>query len=539
MAIRALFLAAIVGFWSVLTPGGVPHGAADPGLSAVDPVPAADLVEATVPAEMAPVSEVSLQRRPDQIHAASQHRPDQIHAASEHHPDQIHVASEHHLGEIQGHADLIGQAASAADVSPGEESVQEDSAVAPAPAEAISAGAGQDPGAPAPDAAVEEEAIEQTWPNPMASVLPGATVDPVPAFSTPAESGDVGRPSFAERPLPVATGARPAPTAPYHLVANSQVGFFLDRFTREGRETISTYLGRSGRFMSMIRETLKKHGLPEDLVFTAMIESGFNPMATSRAGARGLWQFMSATAKRYGLRVDQWVDERLDPEKSTVAAAAYLRDLYNLFGSWFLAQAAYNAGEATIARAIRATGSSDFWTLARTGFLHRETREFVPQIVAATHIGREPHRFGFEPVQHSAPAVDRVAVPPETDLRWLSASTGIAVDTLKSLNLALVKGVTPPDGHFELNVPEGASTRVLAAVQRPRRVVVTFPGSGMARASGDGQAIHVVRPRDTVQSIARRYGVSVGDVLRWNDLRRKDSIRPGDRLRITTIPGGR
>ena len=149
----------------------------------------------------------------------------------------------------------------------------------------------------------------------------------------------------------------------------------------------------------MIRETLKRHGLPEDLAFTAMIESGFNPVATSRAGARGLWQFMAATAKRYGLRVDQWVDERLDPEKSTVAAAAYLRDLYNLFGSWFLAQAAYNAGEGAIARAIRATGSNDFWALARTGFLHRETKEFVPQIVAAAQIGREPHRFGFEPVQ--------------------------------------------------------------------------------------------------------------------------------------------
>ena len=198
----------------------------------------------------------------------------------------------------------------------------------------------------------------------------------------------------------------------------------------------------------MIRETLKRHGLPEDLAFTAMIESGFNPVATSRAGARGLWQFMAATAKRYGLRVDQWVDERLDPEKSTVAAAAYLRDLYNLFGSWFLAQAAYNAGEATIARAIRATGSSDFWTLARTGFLQRETKEFVPQIVAATQIGREPHRFGFEPVQPSPPAMDRVAVPAETDLRWLSASIGISVDTLQSLNPALVKGVTPPGGQL-------------------------------------------------------------------------------------------
>jgi membrane-bound lytic murein transglycosylase D len=387
----------------------------------------------------------------------------------------------------------------------------------------------------------------------MAGVAPGAQVEPVATFSHVAESVSVavestsgateptgvGRPNFGDRPPPVVSSKPLTPTAHYPIVANSQVGFFLDRFTREGRESISTLLGRSGRFMPMMRETLKKHGLPEDLAFTAMIESGFNPLATSRAGARGLWQFMTATAKRYGLRVDQWVDERLDPEKSTVAAAAYLRDLYNLFGSWFLAQAAYNAGEASIARAIRATGSSDFWTLARTSFLHRETKEFVPQIVAVTQIGREPHRFGFEPVQHSTQAVDRVAVPPETDLRWLSASTGIPVEILQSLNLALVRGVTPPDGTFELNVPEGASPRILAAIQRPQRVVVTFPGSGTARASGEGKGIHVVRPRDTVQSIAKRYGISVGDVLRWNDIGRKDSIRPGDRLRITTIPGSR
>jgi len=386
--------------------------------------------------------------------------------------------------------------------------------------------------------------IEQAWPAPMISTLTGAKPDGVPAFETAVESTIIGRPIFApgliEGPLLNIGKLVPTETSHYPIVANSQVGFFLDRFTRERREVISMWLGRSGRFMSMIRETLKKHGLPEDLAFTAMIESGFNPVATSRAGARGLWQFMAATAQRYGLRVDQWVDERLDPEKSTVAAAAYLRDLYNLFGSWFLAQAAYNAGEARIARAIRATGSSDFWTLARTSFLHRETKEFVPQIVAAIQIGREPHRFGFEPIQPSPPAMDRVAVPAETDLRWLSASTGISAEALQSLNPALVKGVTPPGGHFELNVPVGASSQVLAAVQRPRRVALTFPGSGTARASSDGQGVHVVRPRDTVQSIARRYGVSVGDVLRWNDLARRDHpIKPGDRLRITTIPGGR
>lgn len=454
MAIRAAFLTAVVGFWSLLTLGAVPHGAAEPRFS--------DLVGARVSA-----------------------------------PGDIGVPGPLWWGLL--------------------------------PAEPVD---------PKPDD--ERSAIEQVWPDPLGSSLPRAQADTVPAFETIVESTVIGRPSFGSSSSngpPISAAGPPAPgTAHYPMVTNSQVGFFMERFTRERREVVGTWLGRSGRFISMIRETLKKHGLPEDLAFTAMIESGFNPVATSRAGARGLWQFMATTAKRYGLRVDQWVDERLDPEKSTVAAAAYLRDLYNIFGSWLLAQAAYNAGEGTVARAIQATGSSDFWALARSGFLRQETKEFVPQILAAVQIGREPDRFGFELVPSTAPAVERVAIPAATDLRWLSASTGISVDALRSLNPVLVKGVTPPGGSFELNVPAGTSSDVLAAVQRPRR---TTTPSGSVRASGDGHAVHVVRPRDTVHSIARRYGVSVGDVLRWNDLARQDPIRPGDRLRVTTMPGGR
>ena len=161
--------------------------------------------------------------------------------------------------------------------------------------------------------------------------------------------------------------------------------FFLDRFTGNQREVVNLWVGRAGRYLGMIRSVLRSRDLPEELAYTAMIESGFNPLAVSRAGAKGMWQFMAGTARRYGLRVDHWIDERLDPEKSTVAAASYLRDLYNMFGSWNLAQAAYNAGEVKVSRAMRATGSSDFWTLARTNHLRTETKEFVPQIHAATH----------------------------------------------------------------------------------------------------------------------------------------------------------
>jgi membrane-bound lytic murein transglycosylase D len=170
--------------------------------------------------------------------------------------------------------------------------------------------------------------------------------------------------------------AAPAPRAhlsPYPVVMNDQVRFFFERFTGERRDTVDLWLSRAGRYLGMIRDVLRRNGLPEDLAFTAMIESGFNPLAVSRAGAKGLWQFMAATARRYGLRVDQWVDERLDPEKATGAAAAYFRDLHAIFGSWTLAQAAYNAGEMKVLKALRASGSKDFWPLTRTSLLRRET----------------------------------------------------------------------------------------------------------------------------------------------------------------------
>jgi membrane-bound lytic murein transglycosylase D len=248
-----------------------------------------------------------------------------------------------------------------------------------------------------------------------------------------------------------------------------------------------------------------------------------------------MWQFMAGTARRYGLRVDRWVDERLDPEKSTVAAAAYLRDLHNLFGSWALAQAAYNAGEVVIARAIRLTGSHDFWTLAQSRHLRRETKEFVPQIHAATMIGRDPGRYGFEFDDQEPAAVETVSVPGSTDLRRLAAGAGLSLQTVRALNPTLVRAVTPPGGAWTLRVPSGARESVVAAL-RPKRapVAVASARGEVSRVSATGE-IHVVRPRDTVSGIAKRYGVSVGDVMRWNSLGSQDRIRPGDRLRVAGV----
>lgn len=369
-----------------------------------------------------------------------------------------------------------------------------------------------------PESAIDAELMETPFVD-----LTGSGLDPI------AEA-------FAEStPLAVVVPETAPEPPPYPVTVNSQVQFFIDRFTIYRREVVSLWVSRSARYLGMVRDVMRKKGLPEELAFTAMIESGYNPTAVSRAGAKGMWQFMAPTARRYGLRVDRWIDERLDPEKSTVAAAAYLRDLHALFGSWPLAQAAYNAGEVKVARAIRVTGSNDFWTLARTNHLRRETKEFVPQIHAATVIGRDPERFGFEFDDRPGPATETVSVPPGTNLRRLSAAARIPHDTLRSMNTVLVRGVTPPGARYDLRVPVGARDGVLTALA-PRRApaAVTSSRSSASRAShvAAGSNVHVVRPRDTVSAIAKLYGVSVGDVVRWNRLERQDRIRPGDRLRV-------
>ena len=331
------------------------------------------------------------------------------------------------------------------------------------------------------------------------------------------------------------------PEDEYPIDLNPQVQAFIDRFTGPRRDVISGWAGRSGRYLGMIREVFRAKGLPEELAYTAMIESGFNPMAASHAGAKGLWQFMAPTARRYGLRVDRWVDERFDPVKATHAAAAYLSDLHAMFGCWALAKAAYNAGETRVTRAIQATGSNDFWVLARSKHLARETKNFVPQIHAVTLIAREPERFGVEFGEYESTPAEVVMVPPSTDLRRLAVRTGIPVQRLRFLNAVLVRGVTPPGGSYELRIPAGTRGDVVAALAPPRKSTVVTKarasqGTRVSRAatpaSRPAAALHVVQPRDTVSGIAKRYGVSVSDVIRWNNLAHAHYIRPGDRLRV-------
>ncbi len=272
------------------------------------------------------------------------------------------------------------------------------------------------------------------------------------------------------------------------LTLGQDVQRFVHRFTHEQRQLVAQWLARGQRQLAMIRAVFRQFGIPDALAFTAMVESGFNPRAVSRVGAAGLWQLMAPTARLCGLRIDRWVDERFDPDRATVAAARHLRFLHERFGTWPLATAAYNAGEVPIGRAIRATRSSQFSVLARTRWIRRETRDFVPQVGAAIVIGRDPSRYGFDVPPEPPTEFETVPLPPRTDLRWIAAVSGIETAALMDLNPALVRGITPPAETFTVRVPVGATVRVAALVAR-------MPRTGHAAAARSRIHHPAARPR--------------------------------------------
>lgn len=301
----------------------------------------------------------------------------------------------------------------------------------------------------------------------------------------------------------------------YPVVVNAPVEALIDHFAARDRDRFSVWIARSGRYLGMIQRIFREHGLPEELAYTAMIESGYSPRAVSRVGAKGMWQFMEATARRYGLLINRWVDERLDPVKSTVAAARYLGDLYGMFGHWFLAQAAYNAGEVRVGRAIQRARTTDFWALTQTRHLPDETKMFVPQILAATVITREPARYGFEVTKESPLAYDEVTVRRALDLETVAGLAEVSVDQIRDLNPALLAGITPPFGSYALRLPVGAGPRFEAALQ-------STPASRLTAWS-----IHRVGRNQSLDEIARRYRVTPQRLAEVNHL-------PGGRLRGVT-----
>ena len=239
------------------------------------------------------------------------------------------------------------------------------------------------------------------------------------------------------------------------IVLNSPVQAYLRGFSTGQKATFETYLRRSGRYLPMMRRIFQEHGLPQDLVYLALVESGFNPFARSPAEAVGPWQFIEGTARGYDLKVNYWVDERRDPEKATRAAARYLKDLHHQFGCWYLAAAAYNAGEGRVGNAMQKTAVSDFWTLAKNGCLPRETCEYVPKFIAAALIAKNPEKYGFHAVVYQRPLdYERIKIPGGTDLRAFAQSLGVPPQALRELNPELQRDMAPKEEQgYLLKIP--------------------------------------------------------------------------------------
>jgi len=301
----------------------------------------------------------------------------------------------------------------------------------------------------------------------------------------------------------------------------SRIEKFILYFQNRGRSKFELWLSRSGKYSELMREILAKYGLPGDLVYLALIESGFSPKAYSVARAAGPWQFIAGTARRYGLRVDWWADERRDYEKSTHAAASYLRDLHDMFDSWPLAAAAYNAGEGKIQRAVARYKSDDYSELIRHRYLAQETKDYVPKMIAALSIAKEPDRYGFGEVQYEDPLVfDKVSVPGGTDLEAIGRILGVDVGLLRELNPELKRFCTPPNQEeYQIRLPKGFGPIAGERMEEIRTdAKVTF-------------LLHSVGKKETLASLSKRYNTPVSVLKEINGLRR-DSLGRSSRMII-------
>lgn len=303
-------------------------------------------------------------------------------------------------------------------------------------------------------------------------------------------------------------------------VATRAVEKSVGLFSKRIRERFSLYLSRSGRYMDLMKDILKKKEVPEDIVILSLIESGFNPYAYSIARAAGPWQFIASTAKRYGLKIDWWKDERRDPVKSTEAAADYLKDLYSMFGSWDLAMAAYNAGEGKILKAMRRSKADDYWDLLGTRHIRNETKEYVPRFIAASLIAQNPQEFGFEEIDYHAPmSYDEVVITDPIDLAVAAECAGTDLDTIKKLNPELRRWCTPPDADtYTLRIPTGTKDlflEKLAAVPEDERFTIER---------------YTVKKGDTLRKIAQRTGVPEQVILSLNAMEKIMPLHPGSKI---------
>jgi peptidoglycan lytic transglycosylase D len=384
--------------------------------------------------------------------------------------------------------------------------------------------------------------------------------------------------------------------------SHDRVQYYLDFFQTRGRERMGIWLTRMPRYEAMVRERLQRESLPGDLVYLALIESGFSNTATSRAKAVGMWQFMKATAKGYGLRVDSWVDERRDPFRATDAAVRHLRDLNRRFGSLYLAAAAYNAGSGKVSRGLvrlpdeetdSINSNATFFRLYDTKWLRRETKDYVPKLIAAALIAKQPRRYGFNPGRAEPAAYDSIMVPDMTGLDVIARLADTTVAAIRELNPQYLRLTTPPGTRSLLRLPLGRGPATVAAyAELPVRRRVTFIEHFVARgetlggialryrvsqamlaaanpkvnsrrlrinqriivptggvlstsvarrmadpvvaAGTNTGAFHRVRRGETLSEIADEYGVTQRELRLWNPLDSRGRIRAGQRLRVVS-----
>ena len=303
---------------------------------------------------------------------------------------------------------------------------------------------------------------------------------------------------------------------------NDRVLGFLEYYQNgRGRGAMEVGLERVGRYQPMIERILKEEGVPLDLIYLCQAESAFEPRAVSRAAAKGMWQFISSRGKEYGLRQTWWIDERSDPEKSTRAAARHLKDLYQEFGDWYLAMAAYNSGPVRVQRAMEKTGADNFWTLAEKRALPKETINYVPNILALTIIGKNPSKYGFSVVSAPSVETDRVTVDKATDLRVIAEAIDVPVEELRALNTHLLRWTTPPDDpDFQLILPKGYADKFkdqISSLPEAKRIIIRE---------------HVVHKGETLGGIAKKYGVTTAQIIQANSFGKTPVLRVGQTLAI-------
>lgn len=312
-----------------------------------------------------------------------------------------------------------------------------------------------------------------------------------------------------ESEISQATADKVQPVVPYASdpLAVRAVDRNISLFAERIKEKFSLWLRRSGKYLDMMKEILRTKDIPEDIAFLPLIESGFNPNAYSVARAVGPWQFIASTARRYGLKIDWWRDERRDPVKSTGAAADYLKDLYAMFGSWNLAMAAYNAGEGKILRALSRTKSDDYWVLLKTRYIKRETKEYIPRFIAAKLIATNPGYYGFDDLDYHSPfEYDEVTLDRPLDLDIAAQCAETTLDMIRDLNPELRRWATPPNvPSYVLRIPAGKKDvfmENLSMIPEDKRFSV---------------AVHTIKRGETIKAIAKRAGVPVTVLLDLND----------------------